>query len=790
MAYVAFPTSPTSILDRSATEPTPTTPLGLGLVADFEQKMSTLPIPVAIHGAVRLYDEEFNPGRFLKSDEIQKTYPNVAGQYPKGGYENVIQDESDRKNRLALNTDAVNAMKPGILNSTGRLGNTLLTPLLDPSIFLAGPITKLGSMAGSYLLKKIELSALQETQQAVARTLMKTGAGAVEGSAIALPYAISTQQYYKQLNLPYSYWNTVGMIGFGAGAGGTLRTIFGFKQMLPQDSVDSMAEVAHRQLAAGKNVDVEPIVKDGLYRARQLDADKNLPNETATAMRDSFSNKIDDIIKDVDRRQKEYGDAVKESKSEFKTPEGERDVEPKHPPIKFANKLYPFKSHGSLVPGTVNLDEASVELSSNDSFYHGTVPLNIMKIIKSKKILPSVSSLDEAGQNVISLTSNIAVAESFGSILEIDRKGIDVFDSPKSIKMPKGLEVRTKNEIPLTKIKKVIFPIGTEEDLGFKIYNPRTNKKEFTLRDIIHELNKKNIPVEVWHFRDIDRNIDPFKIPEGEKVPLDGATNLERLARITQKQETDLTSEDHAFMAQLPNTSELNEALTYKLAHESDLSPEHKEFLAKYETGQEEQLLKEGMELKKKRLKENKVTLKELDEKEVPEEVERIAKENKILDRQMNATKERLEELRKLRDEPRKLRKMRLDLLKQKTRVISLQKMLDDTDAYLRLKSNASPPLSKEELKSAVMKNQSFESNRTTDLPLLKQQEKEAAEPVTDDDVVAEEDRQYLKDLEDSGQLKEEALAEFKDAEKIAGKSNSINKAIRAWLKCTFGQEG
>ncbi len=308
MGYTPIVQPENSNIDRSLSESPPTTPRLLGAATEFMESMKQLVIPDLTLHAANLYTEKFNPGKFLSNDQIKESYPLVADQFKDGGHEHSIMNANDLKSKAVKNQFLLNNMQPGALSSLSRGAGFLTANLLSPVNYITG----MGVEKTVGKLSELALSKVSETNE-FAKIAARGAFGALEGGAIITPMAMSTRDYYNQLNMPLSKLDTALMIGTGSGLGGILRTVTGFKSPISKDSHTNASVVAADQLAKGKKVSTGLIIKDGQYRERTLEEPTNV--EALNVIKNEMQEKSGAIDKQLSDEKEKFNTLTKDRKN-------------------------------------------------------------------------------------------------------------------------------------------------------------------------------------------------------------------------------------------------------------------------------------------------------------------------------------------------------------------------------------------------------------------------------------------------------------------------------------------
>lgn len=215
--------------------------------------------------------EKFAPGKFLTPDEWKQSPHFRPGlNFPNGVGENVARlkaaDFDAQQERYAT----IEGMPDGLLTSltklaAGATGFALGTPFLGVA---AGTIGRASSPI---------LAGLAETGTA-GRFAAKAAEGAAIGGGITAPqealHLINSSLYGED----YTPLEAITNIGLNAGLGGLIHMgVEGFRakpfQTITTAADRAAKESAVSQMAEGKSVDVEPVIKQGFADARAADGE-------------------------------------------------------------------------------------------------------------------------------------------------------------------------------------------------------------------------------------------------------------------------------------------------------------------------------------------------------------------------------------------------------------------------------------------------------------------------------------------------------------------------------------
>jgi hypothetical protein len=258
MPYIPIVMPESSKIDRFGTETDPRTPFFTGLRYGFEDALQNTFTGTLGFEAEKWYVTHHDPGEWLGAEEAQEKYPNVS--YPKGGYDNVIRLNSNRKARQQLTAEVLDNMDKTAFSYLGRGAVFLAANFLDPIQMAMGEgIGALYSKPASMLLSKIPEMAT------TMRSLATAGLGALEGTVQVAPY-IGLQAYEgKEIQQPMTALGAFLNLSIGAGIGGLARTVLGFKKMVSQETGEAIVHTAKQQVMSGKEVTIDPIFQQGLH---------------------------------------------------------------------------------------------------------------------------------------------------------------------------------------------------------------------------------------------------------------------------------------------------------------------------------------------------------------------------------------------------------------------------------------------------------------------------------------------------------------------------------------------
>lgn len=290
------------------------TPYGEGWETLFKEFVAQSPLPVAGNWLKQKYIENFDAGEQLSSDQIKQEFPKVANQYPDGGARHLVEFSNNKLNDEVFRQETINNMPDTKLSTGMKYLSMLVAGVSDP-------ISHGGALAVGKLLTPIGIAGdaaivarLGETAKA-SRVALRASLGVLEGGIATTPYAASSYQYYKDLHQDVSASDYLPLFLIGGGLGGLVRGIGGFHPILSPDTAENVKTVIYDQAESGKKVNVENLIKQGLYEQKVNYGE--LPKEELDARVGELNeniNQTDSAIKDVETQFK----TAKESNPELK----------------------------------------------------------------------------------------------------------------------------------------------------------------------------------------------------------------------------------------------------------------------------------------------------------------------------------------------------------------------------------------------------------------------------------------------------------------------------------------
>ena len=278
MGYVPVVTEDQDALEfGSETLPKPTS--GQTFKTEVTDQLLHMPFSVGLSHITQVMNHHYKVGNFLNPDQIKQKYPNVS--YPKGEYESVVRQASLQRGIDDFHSTVLNMSTHTLSKLSGWAIGNFLTP---SGVLLGGSIDALAGRLGSTLISKIpEINGFS-------RLALRISRGVGEGALISAPFSASAYYHRKDLSEPYAALAALENFGAGMVLGGVLRTVFGFKEILPPLTNDAAIKTASDQFKSGKSIDVEPIIKDGLHKQNISD---NVSLEDAQNSKIVLDNYID-----------------------------------------------------------------------------------------------------------------------------------------------------------------------------------------------------------------------------------------------------------------------------------------------------------------------------------------------------------------------------------------------------------------------------------------------------------------------------------------------------------------
>lgn len=279
------------------------TGLGKGFSSAFADTFMHAPTLDLYQMGEKLYDEHFSPGKLLTQQEWKESPNFRSGLH----YESLADSDgliSQNVAKLAatqfdneeIRQERLANMKPGLVSGATRFVGGTLGFVLDPvnaaTAVLAPEV--LGERAPAllaHLTEELEIGA-RSTNFIL---------GATEGALVTTPQATLSYLNRRELGQNPSAVSALATIGMGAGLGGVLRGLFGVKSIISKNSYRDAMQTAIGQLASGKSVNVDPIIKAGFEAAR--DNEGLVPRESVEKSKSAALNDIQDIYTKLNAQQ-------------------------------------------------------------------------------------------------------------------------------------------------------------------------------------------------------------------------------------------------------------------------------------------------------------------------------------------------------------------------------------------------------------------------------------------------------------------------------------------------------
>lgn len=255
------------------------------------------------------------PGKFLSAEDYKNSsYFRSDLSFPNGVSENVARLRSQEDDAKNISQQQLANMPSGALSGLSRFTGTLIGAALDPVNIGTG-------LGAEFTIGKSAPALLAAISDAapIARGAARVGIGATEGAAISTPMALSQYGTESDLQEDPTTLSLIANIGLGAGLGGLVRGAFGFKSPITVESDRVAKQTAVNQLASGKSVNVDPIVQDGYFQARNSEPEVSLEDMQAT--RDQLAGNLEQTNKSIAGEQTNLDSAIyKEQASRFLSP--------------------------------------------------------------------------------------------------------------------------------------------------------------------------------------------------------------------------------------------------------------------------------------------------------------------------------------------------------------------------------------------------------------------------------------------------------------------------------------
>jgi len=204
----------------------------------------------------------FDTSEFLSPEEYNKSeYKRPGLNFGNGVHLETAKRAADRYDKKLEYEQTIGSMNNGFLRGTSQLVGGSIGFLLDPTnLAITAKIPMLvGAKAAPYVMKMAE--------SPLAKRALQAGLGFAEGAAIMAPQEIASFAADNMYGEDPGVLNPLINIGLGGVLGGAIRGAFGFREHITTN-VDNVAkETAVNQLAAGKSVRVDELMRHGAYEA-------------------------------------------------------------------------------------------------------------------------------------------------------------------------------------------------------------------------------------------------------------------------------------------------------------------------------------------------------------------------------------------------------------------------------------------------------------------------------------------------------------------------------------------
>lgn len=303
---------PDNLIPNTADFETPQTSRtgGIGLAASAA--LGSAPTEYLLTKAV----EALAPGKFLSPQEYKNSpYVRPGLDFPSGVGENVARIRAQNYDSQEFIDDQLNNMPLGALSSVSRGAGSLIGMALDPINILTA---KTGGLAAEALIGTEStgiLSALGDSAPLV-RKAAKVGMGAAEGTFATAPMAAAQYGSEKDLGEDPQPIEAIATLGLGAGLGGLLRGVLGYKSPITIEADRQAKQTAVNQMADGKSVHVDEIIQNGYYQARNSEPEQSL--EALEATRNNLDTELKATSQGITDEQKNLDTLLyKEKASKF-----------------------------------------------------------------------------------------------------------------------------------------------------------------------------------------------------------------------------------------------------------------------------------------------------------------------------------------------------------------------------------------------------------------------------------------------------------------------------------------
>lgn len=243
--------------------------------------------------------ELYNPGTYIPHERIPVDFKT---RFPHGTTQNVLDYVATERNKQMMRQDKLSELPDGLLTDATKYTGETLGALLDP--ITAGVAAIAPEVVGP--LATEARAVLGESKAAQFTGKFVHGAG--EGALVGASMGTGNYTYQKELGLEAHPMDILSSIGDGALWGGGLHTLFGARSVLKQSTDDMAQQIASKQMAADKDVDVSAIIKQGIYETGQKMKASGVSAEALI----THSNTLNSLLENVDTKISELGEIPKQ----------------------------------------------------------------------------------------------------------------------------------------------------------------------------------------------------------------------------------------------------------------------------------------------------------------------------------------------------------------------------------------------------------------------------------------------------------------------------------------------
>jgi len=322
MPYVPISLPSANKIDRFGSETTPRTPFVTGIAIDLQDSMLHTWSGVAGYTIKKWFDEKYAPGDFLTAEQVKEKYPNISA--PNGEYESIARLKSERRAYSDFSKEVVDNMDKNFFTYAGRMGQFVLAQASDPLQGYGGTLIAkgFGALVARLpgLLQKAIPALSKIAFSPLAKSLTEKGLGAVEGMTQMAPY-VALQKYEgdEQLEEEITTLGAIQNLAVGGILGAAFRTVHGYKPLVPRETVEAAMAAAKAQVESGKAVDIDLILKDGLYNTvknEELTAEEILKRRSFLEqdnirLTERLAEKEKDVLSKLEKMPEEEAEAIK-----------------------------------------------------------------------------------------------------------------------------------------------------------------------------------------------------------------------------------------------------------------------------------------------------------------------------------------------------------------------------------------------------------------------------------------------------------------------------------------------